>query len=158
MSDLQHFPPSGGFQYVPVPDEYVTAVYRLLADLSGRTGDGVGGGAPAEPSDGDWMDDELRGFAYSSLQIASTTRAVLDALSVTPGAPMSTLELAEKTGLGSKIKNMPTQFTRTLNARYQGKRSPLEQGWGTTLEEPRDDQMYYWITLERAAQWLRIRK
>jgi len=157
---------SGGFQYVPVPDEHVPAVYRLLANLASTSVSApstknpdpdLGPGPDLDEVEG-WSDPDLRSFAFSAMQIAQTARCVFDVLAASPAEWMSTSDLVDATGLGSKIKNMPTQFTRTLNARYNGKPSPLEHRWGTNLDVPRDDQMYYRVTPARAEQWLRIAK
>lgn len=156
------------FQYVPVPNEHVPAVLAFLAE---RLSPPVAAGPAAEsslatpvassPDDG-WTDENLLKFSTMRTKTSETVSRMLDVLSDDPGkdGAMSTRALADNLDLDYFVlKAVPTQVKRTLGKHFAGLSSPYLGLWGTNDFVPsRSNEMYFAVTLERAAQWKRLRK
>lgn len=163
---LNTFGGTAEFQYVPVPNRFVVDVMaylsRLQADEHGDVPvvdvDSPAGADVDGVSVDGLSDDELAYFVTRRTRIAGTVASMLDVLSRDPESPMGTAELAEATGRKiTQIKIVPTQIARVGGRRDGDHNGPLRGDWGLDMTPPRDGQMYYWVTAERAAQWERVR-
>lgn len=151
-----------GFQYIPVPNEYVPAVLTFLADClrpTGATTDPAETAVSTQHSPEDWTDELLIRFASMDTKTSRTVVAMLDYLSDRPGeaAAVSTSELAEAINRDYFVmKNVPTQIARTLGKHFPGLVTPCIHRWGSDFSPARPDEVFFFVTAERADQWKRL--
>ncbi|WP_077490877.1 hypothetical protein [Sinomonas mesophila] len=152
-----------GFSLVPVPNEYVGAVYRLLADLSERQDLAehdslVPTGAQANVPL--WPLEKLIQFANDRSKTASLIGEILDILVDRPERRLNIDELAKEIERPrSQVKMVWTHLGRTIRARYDTKIWPLTAYWADNMD-PRPDGpnvVYYWLTDEQAELWKQAR-
>jgi hypothetical protein len=160
--------PAAAFQYVPVPNEHVTAVLAFLGELISTTA--VTAATPIEPmaedavvadheaSDG-WTDENLIKFFAMGTKTSITVGRMLRHLSRQPGqdGALSTSELAEALDVDySVMKMIPTQVARTLGKHFPELTKPWRAQSGPRFTPPRANEVFFWVTAERAAQLKRL--
>jgi hypothetical protein len=107
-----------------------------------------------------WTDQALRKFRATDLRAIRIVRRVMDILVEAPGQRRPTSEL--RAALDPPVdpasfKAAWTHLSRHIRAEYGHGSWPLKAEWGPKLGEALSEA-YYWVTEERAAQWLRLRE
>ncbi|SDZ56630.1 hypothetical protein [Herbiconiux ginsengi] len=142
------------FQLVPVPTQHVVAVMRFIAEIDStlQTSEEV------SSSISTWSDEALERFAHGESKTLRIVQDVIDVLVKTPGVWFNLDELAEATTWDrATLKGVWTHLSRALKAHFDGNDWPLAAIWGLHLEPQLDPAMYYRVTEDQAAQWLRVR-
>lgn len=154
---------SGPFQYVPVPNEHVPAVISFLAhQMSSEVSGAPASALTGEPSpvvDDSWSDAELGRLLAMETETSVRLARVLALLAGQPGqeAAKSTRELAEALGLSyHQMKNHPTQVKRSLRKHFPQHSAPWSAAPGPQLSPAKADELFYWLTPERADQINRL--
>lgn len=189
--------PAAAFQYVPVPNEHVTAVLVFLGGLVSTTAassvepiaeDAVpreritsvlaslkerltttatasteqiakdAGVTDQEAIDG-WTDEDLIKFFATDTKTSINVGRMLRHLSGHPGqsGALSTRELAEALEVDySVMKILPTQVKRTLGRHFPGLTPPWRAQSGPRFTPPRANEVFFWVTDERATQLKRL--
>lgn len=146
------------FQNVPVPTQYVTAVYGFLSDLERSVSPAEAD--PAEDVDEDvWTDEMLRRLAESDKKAVIILCKVLDVLSAAPhaGEWFSLAELEEGTGeTQHQLRYIWSSLTRHFARAYGTRTWPVEAQWGASFSPALEPVMFYSVTVERAEQWKRV--
>ncbi|SDP65055.1 hypothetical protein SAMN04487914_12342 [Arthrobacter sp. ok909] len=157
------------FQYVPVPNEHVRAVLVFLGERLSTTA--VTAATPIEPTAEDavvtdqeaidgWSDENLIKFFAMGTKTSVIVERMLRHLSGHPGRDeaLSTRELAKALDLDySVMKNIPTQVARTLGKHFPGLTWPWCAQSGPKFTPPRANEVFFWVTGERAAQLKHLR-
>lgn len=142
------------FQYVPVPNEHVPAVYQLLSQLAM----GVTPTAGAAVSQSGWTDEALRRFAAGDTETTVIVSKVMDALGDRPDEWLDLDELAELTGRDrNQLRRVWTHLSRHMRAQYDSAEWPLTMKWGTDFTPRRGPLAFYSLTAAEAEQWKRVR-
>ncbi|MFJ5963015.1 hypothetical protein [Pseudarthrobacter oxydans] len=159
--------PAAAFQYVPVPNEHVPAVLVFLGErlstpavtpIKPIAEDAVVTDQEAEVSD-DWTDENLIKFLAMKTKSSFIIGRMLRHLSAHPGqdGALSTQELAEALDVDYSImKNIPTQAARTLGKHFPELTKPWRAQSGPRFTPPRPNEVFFWVTDERAAQLKRL--
>ncbi|KQP01404.1 hypothetical protein [Leifsonia sp. Leaf264] len=152
--------PASQFQFVPVPNEQVPAVYRLLAELaatSARTGAGTETALRVGSTD-DWTDEQLQRLARGDATSTQALTDIMDFLSKHPGEWFSQESLVEATGrTRGQLLVVWTKLTPHFEKHYNTAAWPLNAERGDLLTPPRPSTAHYSVTPARAEQWKRIR-
>lgn len=158
--------PAAAFQYVPVPNEHVPAVLAFLGERLSTTV--VTAATPIEPTAEDavvtdqeaidgWTDENLIKFFAMDTKTSVIVGRMLRHLSGQDGA-LSTRELAEALDVDySVMKIIPTQVARTLGKHFPELTKPWCAQSGPRFTPPRANEVFFWVTAERAAQLKRLR-
>lgn len=160
--------PAAAFQYVPVPNEHVPAVLAFLGERLSPTA--VTPATPIEPTADDavitdqeavhsWTDENLIKFFAMDTKTNVIVGRMLRHLSGHPGpdGALSTRELAEALDVDySVMKNIPTQVARTLGKHFPELTKPWCAQSGPMFTPPRPNEVFFWVTAERAAQLKRL--
>lgn len=160
--------PTSAFQYVPVPNEHVPAVLAFLGERLSATA--VTAATPIEPTAEDavvtdqeaidgWTDENLIKFFAMDTKTSVTVERMLRHLSGRPGqdGALSTSQLAEALDLDySVMKILPTQVARTLGKHLPELTKPWCAQSGPVFTPPRANEVFFWVTAERAAQLKRL--
>lgn len=149
------------FQYVPVPNEHLNAVYALLTKLAGETpATGTITETPAT-ADGDvvfWTDERLRELAAGRWTTTQALTDVMDFLAKHPGDWFTQEELVEATGrtkgqLGVVWTKIGPHFVKHFGANVW----PIETNNGRYLNPARSAVIHYSVNATMAENWIRIR-
>jgi hypothetical protein len=146
------------FQNVPVPTQYVTAVYGFLSDLE-RGVAPVEAGPVENVNEDVWTDEMLRRLAESDKKAVVILCKVLDVLSAEKhaGEWFSLAELEEGTGeTQHQLRYIWSSLTRHFASAYGTRTWPVEALWGTSFVPAQEPVMFYSVTGERAEQWKRV--
>lgn len=160
--------PAAAFQYVPVPNEHVPAVLAFLGERLSTPA--VTAATPIEPivedavvtdqeASDDWTDENLIKFFAMETKTGMIVERMLRHLSGHPGqdGALSTRELAEALDVDYSImKNIPTQTARTLGKHFPELTKPWRAQSGPRFTPPRANEVFFWVTAERAAQLKRL--
>lgn len=160
--------PDGEFQYIPVPKEHVRPVLAFLGERISAAAfpattpaESVAediSAAGQEAPDG-WTDEDLSRFFALGTKTSTTVEQMLRHLSGQPGrdGALSTRELAEALNVKySLMKMLPTQVARTLNKHFPQLPKPWRAQSGPRFTPPRANEVFFWVTPERAAQLERL--
>lgn len=157
--------PAATFQYVPVPNEHVRAVLAYLGGLVSTTAAASieptaedAGFTDQEAIDG-WTDEDLIKFFAIDTKTSNNVGKMLRHLSGHPGqgGALSTRELADALNVDySVMKILPTQVKRTLGRHFPGLTPPWRAQSGPRFTPPRANEVFFWVTAERAAQLKRL--
>lgn len=157
--------PAAAFQYVPVPNEHVTAVLAFLGERLSTTAatsvEPIADDAVVtnqEAVDG-WTDENLIKFFAMDTKTSIIVGRMLRHLSGHPGqdGALSTRELAEALDVDySVMKIIPTQAKRTLGKHFPELTKPWRAQSGPRFMPPRANEVFFWVTAERAAQLKRL--
>lgn len=146
------------FQNVPVPTQYVTAVYGFLSDL--ERGVAPVETDPSENVDEDvWTDEMLRRLTQSNKKAVIILCKILNVLSTAPhpGEWFSLAQLEEETDeTQHQLRYIWSSLTRHFASAYDTRTWPVEAKWGTFFSPAKQPVMFYSITEERAEQWKRV--
>lgn len=148
-----------------VPNERIIAVLASLGEHLSTTA-----ATPTEPIAGDtaitdqeaidgWTDKDLIKFFAMGTKTSITVGRMLRHLSGHPGqdGALSTRELAEALDVDYHVmKILPTQVKRTLGRHFPGLTPPWRAQSGPRLMPPRANEVFFWVTDERAAQLKRL--
>lgn len=138
------------FQYIPVPNHHVSAVFRLLAELDA--------GIPVAITNEGWSNADLARLERGEVETTIILSEVMDVLAASPGDWFDITELAKATNRDrSQIRMLWTHLTRHLKAHYDGAGWPVNAKWGTNLAPQRDAVVYYSLDHDQAAQWKEVR-
>jgi hypothetical protein len=160
--------PAAAFQYVPVPTEHVKAVLAFLGERLSTTA--ITAATPVEPIAEDavitdqeaidgWTDEDLIKFFAKNTKTSINVGRMLRHLSGHPGqdGALSTRELAEALDVDySVMKMLPTQVARTLGKHFPELTKPWRAQSGPSFTPPRANEVFFWVTAERAAQLRRL--
>lgn len=160
---------AAAFQYVPVPNEHVRAVLVFLGERLSAAA--VKAATPIEPTAEDvvvtdqeaidgWTDENLIKFFAMDTKTSVIVERMLRHLSGHAGRDeaLSTRELAKALDLDySVMKNIPTQVKRTLGKHFPGLTWPWCAQSGPRFTPPRANEVFFWVTAERAAQLKHLR-
>lgn len=148
-----------------LPNERIIAVLASLEEHLSTTA-----AAPTEPIaenaiitdheaiDG-WTDEHLIKFFAKNTKTSINVGRMLRHLSGHPGqdGALSTRELAEALDVDySVMKILPTQVKRTLGRHFPELTPPWRAQSGPRLTPPRANEVFFWVTAERAAQLKRL--
>lgn len=106
-----------------------------------------------------WTDEDLIKFFAKDTKTSINVRRMLHHLSGHPrqDGALSTRELAETLDVDySVMKILPTQVKRTLRKHFPGLTPPWSAQSGPSFTPPRANEVYFWVTAERAAQLRRL--
>lgn len=106
-----------------------------------------------------WTDEDLNKFFAIDTKTSVNVGRMLRHLSGHPGkdGALSTRELAEALDVDySVMKILPTQVKRTLGRHFPELTPPWRAMSGPRFTPPRANEVFFWITAERAAQLRRL--
>ncbi|MGN7198583.1 hypothetical protein [Arthrobacter sp. SAFR-044] len=106
-----------------------------------------------------WTDEDLIKFFAIDTKTSINVGRMLRHLSGHPGqdGALSTRELAEALDVDySVMKILPTQVKRTLGRHFPGLTPPWRAQSGPRFTPPRANEVFFWVTDERAAQLKRL--
>ena len=106
-----------------------------------------------------WTDEDLTKFFAIDTKTSINVGRMLRHLSGHPGqdGALSTRELAEALDVDySVMKILPTQVKRTLGRHFPGLTPPWRAQSGPRFTPPRANEVFFWVTAERAAQLKRL--
>jgi hypothetical protein len=148
---------NSAFQYVPVPNDDLPAVYQLLAERgSARAVSAAPDEAPTD--DFHWSDQQLAKIAAGSTTTTQVLTEVMDLLAANPGVWYSQDELAEATGRArTQLLVVWSKLGPHLSKHYGTTRWPIETRNGRNLTPPRAGSVHYSMTAEGATAWRRVR-
>ncbi|SEE98377.1 hypothetical protein [Streptomyces sp. Ag109_O5-10] len=154
------------FISVPVPAQYVTRVYALLAELDLREEEMSsplpGGTQGAEPDENwpveEWTVDNFRSLIATDLPSIQRVAAMLDLLAAEPERAYSTTALVERINLDrGQIKGALAAFTRHLHAHYGRGNWPMKFEWATDPHSTYPAEAFYRLDKVNAARWREAR-
>jgi hypothetical protein len=156
----EHFHTHQPFQYVSVPDPFVPAVYRLLAELGEASSGAEMDPVELSPDFGidGWTEEKLRRLAAGDTNTTQLVGEILSILAEAPDEALTLDELAQRTGHPySQVRMLWTSASRHFARHYGTDRSPVSKKAGDQFTPPRDNVVYYFLTADQAAMWARVR-
>lgn len=153
------------FVSVPVPAQYVTRVYALLADLDHGANPQSplpGGTQGAEPGgkwpQRDWTVEDFRSLIATSLPSVQRIAALLDVLAAAPEQSFSTTAVVARLDFDrNQLKGALSAFTRHVHAHYGRGNWPMRFVWGTDPDSDYEAEAFYQLDKVNAASWTAAR-
>ncbi|WP_159599934.1 hypothetical protein [Agromyces humi] len=146
---------SAGFQYVPVPNEHVPAVYRYLAELTVPAAQPAATAAESR-NELPWSDEDLARLKARSYETTVIVSDIMDILAAHPGDWFTNAELAEALNRQpSQIVSLWSSLSRHLNKHYGRSQFPMETKSGKRFNPRKPEGVYYRLTDDQAEQWNR---
>jgi hypothetical protein len=148
---------SDAFQMVPVPNQHVPAVYRLLADLASAPSLATQDAATGS-GDFEWNEVALADLAEGRYTTTKVVTEVMDFLSEHVGEWFSQDDLADATGrTKSQLIVVWSKFGPHIKKRYGATTWPLDDKNGRELNPPRPATVHYSMNSDQALLWLTVR-